>query len=52
MNKRDGVWWGRHEDGTLKYKSEYREGELRRWKYYLEGGETETFGSGINRFGR
>jgi len=52
MHKRDGVWRGWHEDGTLKYKSEYREGELRGWKYFLEGGETETFGSGINRFGR
>ena len=52
MNKRDGVWWGWHEDGTLKFKSEYREGELRGWEYYLESGETETFGSEINRFGR
>jgi len=52
LNKRDGIWRGWHEDGTLKYKSEYREGELRGWKYFLDNGETETFGSGTNRFGR
>lgn len=52
MGKRTSVWRGWHEDGTLKYRSEYRDGELKGWKNFLEDGETETFGSEGNRFGR
>jgi len=52
MGKRASVWRGWHEDGTLKYRSEYRDGELKGWKNFLEDGETETFGSEGNRFGR
>ena len=50
--QRASVWRGWHEDGTLKYRSEYRDGELTGWKNFLEDGETETFGSERNRFGR
>ena len=50
-SQRASVWRGWHEDGTLKFRSEYQDGELKGWRNFLENGETESFGSEANRFG-
>ena len=52
LNRRAGVWWGWHEDGTKSFRSEYREGELYRWKQYRQDGQDQTFSRAKNRFGR
>ena len=52
LNRRAGVWRGWHEDGSQSFRSEYREGELYRWKQYRHDGTNQTYSRAKNRFGR
>ena len=51
LNRRAGMWRGWHEDGSQSFRSEYRDGELYRWKI-----SARRHGSNLqpreNRFGR
>jgi len=52
LDRRAGVWRGWHEDGSPSFRSEYREGELYRWKQYRHDGTDQTYSRAKNRFGR
>jgi len=52
LNRRAGVWRGWHEDGSQSFRSEYRDGELYRWKQYRHDGTDQTYSRAKNRFGR
>ena len=52
FNERAGIWLGWHEDGTPSFRSEYANGELRKWEQLGEGGKPRTYGKVKNRFGR
>ena len=52
LNRRAGMWRGWHEDGSQSFRSEYRDGELYRWKQYRHDGTDQTYSRAKNRFGR
>ena len=52
LDRRAGVWRGWHEDGSPSFRSEYRDGELYRWKQYRHDGTDQTYSRAKNRFGR
>ena len=52
LDRRAGVWRGWHEDGSQSFRSEYRDGELYRWKQYRHDGTDQTYSRAKNRFGR
>ncbi|MDG2212698.1 MAG: hypothetical protein P8M70_02615, partial [Verrucomicrobiota bacterium] len=52
LNERAGVWIGWHEDGTPSFRSEYTNGELKKWEQFGEEGKLRTYGKVKNRFGR
>jgi antitoxin component YwqK of YwqJK toxin-antitoxin module len=52
LNRRAGEWRGWHEDGSQSFRSEYRDGELYRWKQYRHDGTDQTYSRAKNRFGR
>ena len=43
LNRRAGMWRGWHEDGSQSFRSEYRDGELYRWKQYRHDGTDQTY---------
>ena len=52
LDERAGLWRGWHEDGTKSFQSQYRDGELYRWKQYRHDGTDQTYSRAKNRFGR
>ena len=52
LDERAGLWRGWHEDGTKSFQSQYRDGELYRWKQYRYDGTDQTYSRAKNRFGR
>jgi antitoxin component YwqK of YwqJK toxin-antitoxin module len=52
LNERAGMWFGWHEDGAPSFRSEYANGELKKWEQFGEDGELRTYGKVKNRFGR
>jgi len=52
LNERAGVWFGWHEDGSPSFRSEYTNGELKKWEQIGDKGKLRTYGKVKNRFGR
>ena len=52
LNERAGVWFGWHEDGVPSFRSEYTNGELKKWEQFGGKGKLRTYGKAKNRFGR
>ena len=52
LNERAGMWFGWHEDGAPSFRSEYANGELKKWEQFGEDGKLRTYGKVKNRFGR